>query len=90
MMELLRKLLRNLARKLKDVKETSMGNNVPETAVIREPVEEYSEQGDVTERRIGLEGDDDNENRVRYRKRKINITKSMQQVYPSYWGLYVY
>lgn len=66
-MDLLRKLIRSLARQIKEVKETAMGNNVPEAAVIREPVKEYVDEETAAERQRMEEGDDDRENRVHFK-----------------------
>lgn len=62
-MELLRKLIRSLARQAKEVKETSLDSNIPEAAVIREPVKEYAEDDEASERRME-EDDGDSRNRV--------------------------
>lgn len=61
-MELLRKLLRSLARQAKEVKETSLESNVPEAAVIREPAaKEYVEEEEAAERRIEEDEEDTRE-----------------------------
>lgn len=69
-MELLRKLLRSLARQAKDVKETSLESNMPEAAVIREPVKEYIEDEDAAERRIEEDDEDNKDNRVHLKNLK--------------------
>lgn len=78
-MELLRKLLRSLARQAKDVKETSMESNLPEAAVIREPTKEYIEEEEAAERRIEEDDEEDNrDNRVHYKNLKNHyIFKSL-------------
>lgn len=68
-MELLKKLIRSLARQLKEVKEAAVGNNIPEAAVIRKPVKEYAEEEAAAERR--LEEGDGNPDRLHCKRTKI-------------------
>lgn len=45
-MELLKKLIKSLAGQIKNVKESSLDANIPEAAVIRQPIKEQDEEED--------------------------------------------
>lgn len=87
-MELLKKLIRSLARQLKEVKEAAVGNNIPEAAVIREPVKEYAEEEAAAERR--LEEDHGNPDRLHCKRTINNAAKYLQHADLSKFTRFVY